>query len=721
MAQVDDQRSARGSEVTFVGRLQDLLAADVPGLDAAAKAQVLRRAAEALERTGEPVQCRIVPFVPGRRPAAEASHPGLGSSAEVALILPGEEQDRAFLLYDLDGGQPDAVRARVSFTGPDGSLAPVPVPGWEDRPAPPLTFVAGADGAARLAERPGRRRVLPLTPARDLLPGAGWAWDEVDASLRDGATDGADPFTFGHLFSQRLRVELRALDAGVPVAGAEASLLVCDLRRCGSLYARLLDRLVAPDAARQADRAGVADPGPAYHPWFPVLRIGADKADLYTRAVVQDIAFAGEHLADPGWLVRVGLYLEFLTFLGICEAVKDEAGDLLSPAERGAFEQSDWFADIRASIDPGAWREVWDLRRIQFPRRGTPRTGPVSALNLLAKKKATLRFLHVHHDDLKHAIRLAGRNHHNAQETWQRVFRDAERAVLRNVAAAFPELDAVSPAGRDFVLWHRKGRFEHLRLPGSVSGLFADQDGLFGSACSQYRDSMNEVAGWAKERGLMDHTGDDCVPRQVSLLEAHVNQPARVELLQHHDGYGPELEVGAELPETYQRPAAEIETLIADVPILAPLELDERRALARAARPLTLGPTERLVVQGQEGGSLFVLADGELEVLLRRDGGEDVLVDTMGKGAVVGEMSLLTGEPRTATVRARDGAVVYEIGPRQYAPVLRAHPELVDVLAQLMVDRLSERRRRLDARAADREHAAIARAIRKALFLGRAG
>ena len=92
-------------DVTFVGRLQDLLAADVPGLDAAAKAQVLRRAAEALERKGQPVQCRIVPFVPGRRPAAEAAHPGLGSSEKVALILPDEEQDLAFLLYDLDGGR----------------------------------------------------------------------------------------------------------------------------------------------------------------------------------------------------------------------------------------------------------------------------------------------------------------------------------------------------------------------------------------------------------------------------------------------------------------------------------------------------------------------------------------------------------------------------------------------------------------------------------------
>ena len=676
------------SEAAFLSRLQELLASPVTGLEGAEKAGILRQAAGALERDGRPVECRIVPFVPGRRATAEAARAGLGSSESVALILPGEDEDPAWLLYTLEG---DAeVRARVSFTGPDGSLAPVPVPGWEDRPVP----IAG-----------NGHRALAIAPARDLLPG-GWAWEELDESIRAGATDGEDPFTFGHLFSQQLLVELRALRGGVAVAGSQAPLLVCDLRRCGSLYNRLLERLVAPDAERQGLDA-------AYHPWYPVLRIGADKAALYTRALVQDISGTGEHLSDPGWLVRVGLYLEFLTFLGIVEAVREDAGDLLTSAEREAFDRHESFRGLRACIDPARWREVWELRRIQLPRRGTPRTGPVSALNLLAKKKATLAFLHVHHADLQHAVRLAGPNHHNAQETWQRVFRDAERAVLRNVAAAFPELDALPAATRNFVLWHRKGRFELVRIPGAVSGLFADQDGLFASACSQYRDSMNHVAEWAKRNGLIDYTGGECVPRQVSLLEAHVNQPARVELLQRHDGYGPELEVGAELPVTYRRPAREIEALLADVPIFALLATAERAALAHAARPLTLGPTERLVVQGQAGDSLFLLAEGELEIVLRGEDGDDRVVDTVAKGAVVGEMSLLTGAPRTASVRALDGAVAYEIGARQYGPLLREHPELLDTLTDLMASRIRERNERLSAREA---RTSLRERIRATLF-----
>jgi hypothetical protein len=57
-----------------------------------------------LEWTEQPPQLRNVPFVPGRRPVAEASAPGLGSSEGVALILPGSERDRAHLLYDVADG-----------------------------------------------------------------------------------------------------------------------------------------------------------------------------------------------------------------------------------------------------------------------------------------------------------------------------------------------------------------------------------------------------------------------------------------------------------------------------------------------------------------------------------------------------------------------------------------------------------------------------------------
>jgi CRP-like cAMP-binding protein len=622
----------------------------------------------------EPRGIEIVPFVRGRRPTDEARHPGLGSSDHAALVLgDGARHNRAYVLYTGDGD----VEATLALTGHDGTADPEPLPDWEGRPVE--------------ARRLGSRLVLELDPERDLR-------------------DGRDRYGFAHLFLQRVRVALRS--GGET---AETVLDVADVRRLGSLYARILERAVVPDTERQAAAAGVANPGHAYHPWYPVLLIGTDKATLYTRALVADIVDKRRHLTEPAWLLRVGIYLELLTCLGIVEAVRDELGDLLDPAERAAFE-SEAYEPIRERIDPAAWREVWALREIAFPHRGVPRAGPVSHLNLLHKKRATLAFLHTHHEDLKAAIELAGPNRQSAQETWQRVFRDAERAVLRQTGQAFPELGYLPGPARHFVLWHRQGRVAPaVRLPSAVTALFADQDGLYASACNQYRASMNHVAAWAQEQGLMDASGRECIPRRVSLFEAHLHDPARVAVLQHRDGY-PERLDATEAVDATEPPLDDAEELLAAIPIFALLAPEELRALARSGRPLALGPTERFILQGTEGTSLFVVADGEVEAVIRRDGERDLRVAVMGRGAVVGEMSLLTGEPRSATVRAVDGALVYEIGREHYAPLLLAHREWVDELAAVMEARLREQTGVLAAYDAHPRRLELAARIRRTFF-----
>ncbi|HVF74975.1 MAG TPA: cyclic nucleotide-binding domain-containing protein [Acidimicrobiales bacterium] len=604
--------------------------------------------------------CRIVRFVPGRRPTDEAMHPGLGSSDCAALVTGAADgSNQAIVLFDVAGlASGDDVDATVEVGGR-------PVPGWHHRP-----LAVDSDGRHRLTVAP----------------------DDDMAGVDLG-------FSVG--FLQQVHVRVRVVRDGHEVAADATALDLCEVSRLGLLYERIIERLLTADTARQAAAAGVDDPGVEYHPWFPVLRIGGDKAALYTRALVADIVGKQRHLTDPAWLLRVGVYLELLTCLGVFEAVRDEAGDLLDPAERAAFETNEAYRDIRGRLDPDAWRRVWALRTIEFPRMGRPRTGPVSAMNLLQKKRATLQFLHVHHDDLKHAIELAGANHHNAQETWQRVFRDAERAVLRQTAAAFPELGFFPRSVRERVLWQRW----------SVAG----HEGLYATACHQYRASMNAVAEWAKVRGLMDHAGDESVPVQVSLLEAHMHRPEGVAVLQRRDGYSERLDVTEPVDQTTPT-TAEIEALLTEVAILRMLSPDDLRDLAAAVRPLLLGPTERFVVQGDAGDSLFVVGDGEVEILLRRDDGDDVLVETMGRGAVVGEMSLLTGERRSATVRAVGGALVLEIGFRQYQPLLQAHPEWLDELATIMEERLQRREVRLAAHDAARTGGPLRERIRRRFF-----
>ncbi|KAA1429421.1 hypothetical protein [Nocardioides antri] len=54
-------------------------------------------------------------------------------------------------------------------------------------------------------------------------------------------------------------------------------------------------------------------------------------------------------------------------------------------------------------------------------------------------------------------------------------------------------------------------------------------------------------------------------------------------------------------------------------------------------------------------------------------------------------MSLLTGAPRSATVRSREETLVFEIGRQAYLPLVQAHPEWVDELAAVMEARLRRR------------------------------
>jgi CRP-like cAMP-binding protein len=217
---------------------------------------------------------------------------------------------------------------------------------------------------------------------------------------------------------------------------------------------------------------------------------------------------------------------------------------------------------------------------------------------------------------------------------------------------------------------------------------------VYSTACSQYRESMNTVAEWAKARGLMDHAGSECVPVAASLLEAYLRDRPRVAMLQRQDGLGPQLTV-SEPAVAVQPTTAEIERQLAKVPIFRMLSADDVHALAMGARPLLLGPTQRFVVQGHEGTSLFLVGEGSVEVRLRRHDGTDWLVETMGPGEVVGEMALLTGEKRAATVRSLDETLVFEIGRHLYEPLLVAHPEWLEELAAVMEDRLARRRVRM--------------------------
>jgi CRP-like cAMP-binding protein len=95
------------------------------------------------------------------------------------------------------------------------------------------------------------------------------------------------------------------------------------------------------------------------------------------------------------------------------------------------------------------------------------------------------------------------------------------------------------------------------------------------------------------------------------------------------------------------------------------------------------------IEEGGPGHSMFVIVKGEVSVTVS---GEDEPVARLGPGDIFGEMSLLTGAERSATVTALGPVEVIEISPQALAHVLARSPDLVG----RFVEMLGRRQRQLD-------------------------
>lgn len=131
----------------------------------------------------------------------------------------------------------------------------------------------------------------------------------------------------------------------------------------------------------------------------------------------------------------------------------------------------------------------------------------------------------------------------------------------------------------------------------------------------------------------------------------------------------------------------EIYERIKEADIFAPLSEEETEKIADAAHLRVFAPDEAIVQKDQPGGSMFIVHKGSVEIQTVDDAGEKQSVGILREGNVFGEMSLLTGEPRSATVVARDEAQVLQIGKHCLKPILDENPNLINLLSKIVAER----------------------------------
>jgi small-conductance mechanosensitive channel len=139
------------------------------------------------------------------------------------------------------------------------------------------------------------------------------------------------------------------------------------------------------------------------------------------------------------------------------------------------------------------------------------------------------------------------------------------------------------------------------------------------------------------------------------------------------------------------------ESLLADTALFSAFSAEERAVLAGrlVERQVKQGAT--VVRQGDAASTLFLVREGVLEARVANATGAEIAVNRLAAGDLFGEMSLLTGEPRSASVVALTDAALYELSKEHLSPMLAQRPELGDALADLMSARQRWGRARMDA------------------------
>lgn len=173
--------------------------------------------------------------------------------------------------------------------------------------------------------------------------------------------------------------------------------------------------------------------------------------------------------------------------------------------------------------------------------------------------------------------------------------------------------------------------------------------------------------------------------------------------------------------ETSERKASKHEEAIARraealrrIDLFKSLHPEEIQRLATRLVPAPFTEGEVMSRQGAEAHWLYLIVDGRADVMVAGEKGRRRKVAELGPGEVFGEMGLMTGEPRTATVIARTDVDCYRLDKEAFQDIVRQRPGIAQEISRIIAERRAEldaALQALDAEARAREIESASRAI----------
>ncbi|MCH2169226.1 Crp/Fnr family transcriptional regulator [Myxococcota bacterium] len=128
--------------------------------------------------------------------------------------------------------------------------------------------------------------------------------------------------------------------------------------------------------------------------------------------------------------------------------------------------------------------------------------------------------------------------------------------------------------------------------------------------------------------------------------------------------------------------------ILAGVGLFGGLSDQDLEGIAAVTTTRKLSSREELFHKGDQGSQVYVVCTGRLKILTTSMDGDNVVFNTVGPGEVIGEMALITGAPRNATVTAVEPCELLVIDRRDFLAFVRSHPDTAIQLLVILANRL---------------------------------
>lgn len=128
--------------------------------------------------------------------------------------------------------------------------------------------------------------------------------------------------------------------------------------------------------------------------------------------------------------------------------------------------------------------------------------------------------------------------------------------------------------------------------------------------------------------------------------------------------------------------------LLARIPFFTDLPSEELDQIMTRLEVVNLKSGELLFREGDAGEHMYIVMRGDLEILMAPNTDNELILNRVLEGEYIGEMSLVTGAPRTASVRAHGDVVLLSMSRVQLMELLQRHPQLASTMVSVLSHRL---------------------------------